>query len=310
MTYQMMVAIAGLLVLAVSCLGLGLGGTDRDWLAQQQLSVAVGAATDNRVVEEEENRKTCHTSSYRKNTLKLVKETPFAGLFGDLKNQTKFEGSGVAAVDGMFYVVFDSSMSIGLLDESFSFRGERNRLIGEWQKESQYEGIAHVPENDTFLLLHEALPSSTGTSGGGNTYTPYTTIGKIKPDLSGYDELDLCRVNFELTHENKGFESIAYVQDSHGQPLMLGLCEGNHCQGGSKGRDGGNGRIVVSKLTHTDDGSCVWEPIKIIKIPEAADFQDYSAMAVLEQRRKIAILSQENAAVFVRIFSFLLVVVV
>ena len=27
--------------------------------------------------------------------------------------------------------------------------------MGEWAPESQFEGIAYVPENDTFLLLHE-----------------------------------------------------------------------------------------------------------------------------------------------------------
>lgn len=36
-------------------------------------------------------------------------------------------------------------------------RDPENRLIGEWEPESQFEGIAYVPENDTFLLLHEVL---------------------------------------------------------------------------------------------------------------------------------------------------------
>lgn len=56
---------------------------------------------------------------------------------------------------GHFYVVFDSSMSLGFLDDRFSFRGTDNMLIGDFIKESQFEGLAYVPENDTFLLLHE-----------------------------------------------------------------------------------------------------------------------------------------------------------
>jgi hypothetical protein len=35
---------------------------------------------------------------------------------------------------------------------------------------------------------------------------------------------------------------------------VLGLCEGNHCRGGSEGRDRGNGRIVVLKEINDEDG--------------------------------------------------------
>lgn len=123
-----------------------------------------------------------------------------------------------------------------------------------------------------------------------------------------------CIVDFELTHENKGFESIQYVVNSQGeaqaagrgvqgrhaaaawllcapapagtaqgccmcgrvrgcsepaaQPVLrpssppagawlLGLCEGNHCMGGSEGRDPGQGRIVASQLERDAEGECV-----------------------------------------------------
>ena len=36
----------------------------------------------------------CDKRSRRKSTLKLIKETPFSGLFRDLKNSTVFEASG------------------------------------------------------------------------------------------------------------------------------------------------------------------------------------------------------------------------
>jgi len=79
--------------------------------------------------------KFCQTREYRKFALKRVKEAPFSGLFRDLKNQSTFEGSDIAELNGNYYVVFDSSMSLGMLDEKFQFREER--LIGEWGEESQ-----------------------------------------------------------------------------------------------------------------------------------------------------------------------------
>jgi hypothetical protein len=45
----------------------------------------------------------------------------------------------------------------------------------------------------------------------------------------------------------QGFESIQYLHTPSG-PVLLGMCEGNHCAGGAKGRDAGNGRIIVSQL--------------------------------------------------------------
>jgi len=156
----------------------------------------------------------------------------------------------------------------------------------------QFEGIAYVPENDTWLLLAESIPSSEGSG-----YKPEITVAKVREDLEGYDILEKCSINFELTHENKGFEGILYV---NGQ--LLGLCEGNHCVGGEKGRDRGNGRIVVSNLHRYKDGSCVWEPSSIINIPSSADFQDYSGMAIHPGSQKIAILSQEDAAIYVANF--------
>lgn len=37
---------------------------------------------------------------------------------------------------------------------------------------------------------------------------------------------------------------------------LMGLCEGNFCEGGSSGRAKGNGRIVLSTLADEPDGGC------------------------------------------------------
>ena len=109
-----------------------------------------------------------------------------------------------------------------------------------------------------------------------------------------------CDVDFELTHENKGFESIQYLTTSEGAGVLLGLCEGNYCEGGRRGREPGNGRVVVSALRSAADGGCVWAPQKTLEVPASASFQDYSALALNYGTGKVAILSQEDAAVWVR----------
>ena len=35
------------------------------------------------------------------------------------------------------------------------------------------------------------------------TYKPYIRTVRLKKDMSGYDTLAHCEVDFELTHENK-----------------------------------------------------------------------------------------------------------
>lgn len=49
----------------------------------------------------------CEETDWRKASLKLLKEIPFAGVFRDLRGETKFEASGLDYVNGSYYVIFD-----------------------------------------------------------------------------------------------------------------------------------------------------------------------------------------------------------
>lgn len=49
----------------------------------------------------------CERTDWRKQSLKLIKEIPFAGLFRDLQGEYKFEASGLVHVNDTYYVVFD-----------------------------------------------------------------------------------------------------------------------------------------------------------------------------------------------------------
>jgi uncharacterized protein YjiK len=238
----------------------------------------------------------CSTSEYRKNALKLVKEAPFVGLFGDLRNQSKFEASDLAydARSESFLVVFDSSMSLGRIDETFSFRGRGNELVGERGRESQFEGISpYDPEGGLWLLLAESVP---GTDSYKGNFYPEISMARVHGH--GYDVIEKCLIDFPLTHENKGFESILYLPE---KDILLGLCEGNYCVGGKKGKERGNGKIVASRLSREKE-HCVWKTVDVIDIPKAASFKDYSGMAIHRNMRKMAVLSQEDSAVYVADF--------
>ena len=67
---------------------------------------------------------------------------------------------------------------------------------------------------------------------------------------------------------------------------------------GSKGRgkDRGNGRLVVAKLVE-DEAGCKWETQKVVNIPPF--FKDYSDMDIHEESGRIVVTSQEDAAVWV-----------
>lgn len=78
--------------------------------------------------------------------------------------------------------------------------------------------------------------------------------------------------------------SLAHPSSRHIACVLLlsaGLCEGNHCSGGKRGRDAGNGRIVLMRKragdAHTD---CIWETIGLLALPPKAAFLDYSALAI------------------------------
>jgi hypothetical protein len=51
------------------------------------------------------------------------------------------------------------------------------------------------------------------------------------------------------------------------------------------------------------DGECVWEPTKTIEVPPSADFRDYAGMAYNYETQKLAILSQEESAIWVGDFN-------
>jgi len=106
-----------------------------------------------------------------------------------------------------------------------------------------------------------------------------------------------------MTHSNKGLESIHYLETRSGRRILLGLCEGNWCSGGHRGREKGNGKIVVAELVpESAHDACSWKPIKVIDLPAEIDMTDYAGFAFNGSR--VAIVSQEDSTLWVGSFNF------
>jgi hypothetical protein len=65
---------------------------------------------------------------------------------------------------------------------------------------------------------------------------------------------------------------------------------GNFCSSGDKGRQPGNGRLVVTKFNGKAAGAgCAWDYVKTINVPSEASFEDYSDIAVSRNQVRLPI---------------------
>jgi len=250
----------------------------------------------------------CDKKSYRKHTMKIIKEAPFVGLFNDLRNITRFEGSAITYAKGYYWAIFDSLRAIARINLGFNFRGEANLLIPEdkGEYESQFEGLQFSPSTDTFLACREtAVYDEHGL-------VPQIEEIKMADDLSQWTLIRRCPVRFQVEAENKGWESIFYFDGKKGERFLMGLCESNYCKT-STGKDApgterGNGRLVLSQFVDGDEETegCHWDVLKVIKLPKEAYFKDYAGIAfnTLGNGKRVAVVSQEDAAVWVGEFDW------
>lgn len=143
---------------------------------------------------------------------------------------------------------------------------------------------------DTLLAIHEGEKD-------GDAWFAKSIEVRINTDKS-ITFLSSCKVDFPLPEGNKkGWEGAEYVDKGPEGEFLLGLCEGNHCEGSKgRGKERGNGRIVVTKLVE-DAAGCRWETQKLVKLP--AFFKDYSDMDIHEVSGRVVVASQEDAAVWV-----------
>jgi hypothetical protein len=211
--------------------------------------------------------------------LELVKEAKIADIVEGV--DARLEASGVLAGDGVFYVIFDNLADIACIGAGLSPAAPANRVIRQ-DKGHRYgfEDIADDSSSGRFYVLIESLPR------GGGTY-----MAKVQEYNADFGYLGSAWLDFPLDQANKGLEGLACVHRD-GQTHLLGLCEGNRCEGGPRGRIPGGGRVHVFRR-----GRRHWDHVGKIRLPKTVLFEDYSGIAVSGDR--IAVTSQTSSELWV-----------
>jgi hypothetical protein len=211
--------------------------------------------------------------------LELVREAKIFDVLAD-RLDPRLEASGVLAMDGLFYVIFDNLPHIARIGPELSPAAAANAVIRQKKGHgSGFEDIAHDPWHGRFYVLIESLPRGHGTY-----------MAKVQEYDADFRYLGQAWLDFPLDRPNKGLEGLTCVR-REGQTYLLGLCEGNRCRGGDDGRVPGGGRIHVFR-----PGDGQWERVGKIQLPETVLFEDYSGIAVDGDR--IAVISQVSSALW------------
>ena len=122
-----------------------------------------------------------------------------------------------------------------------------------------------------------------------------TKCAKLKPRIDAYDDtfnfIESFWLDFKLETDNKGMEGLSHLHYKD-EDFILGLCEGNACKSGKKGRKPGKGRIQLFRRAKKE-----WEHAGTVKLPKSVQFEDYSSLDF--QDRYVTVISQETSAVWV-----------
>jgi len=215
-------------------------------------------------------------------TLELVRESKIAELLPG-EGIGRYEASGVQARGQYLYVIFDNLPHIARFHGSLEAGHRHNILVRQRGDSPGFEDITYHPGDRRFLIIIEAGSRPED---------------EFRPAIEEYDEdlryLDRETVDFPLESGNKGLEGV--VCDRRGaDDYVLGLCEGNKCRGGAKGRKPGGGRIQIFRKA---DGA--WMHMGTIKLPKSVQFEDYAAVDVADNR--IAVVSQASSALWTGTF--------
>jgi hypothetical protein len=202
-------------------------------------------------------------------TLTLIREKSFADLVG---SAARYEASGIVLENGSLRVVFDNSTRVADVDVALS-----SAALGTGDEAaSQYEGVtvATRPSKRTYVV----------TEGGAGDRSAILTIDE-RGKVIANEPTDVSLVG------DKGLEGIAWLDDVE---RMLVLCEANSCGTG----DVSPGHGIVRSLRHQASS---WVTEATLPLPKNAAFTDYSDLAVFadgDGRWRVAVLSQESAALW------------
>ncbi|KAL3791629.1 hypothetical protein ACHAW5_000625 [Stephanodiscus triporus] len=242
--------------------------------------------------------------NYSRHYLKRAYDLPFAALFRDTRGQSKFEASDVTIVNDTVYSVCDSSWAISKFGRHLDPFSTENVQIGDPNREEDESGYEAILEFDgLFYVVRESVyhADHAENTKGKRSGDFHAVIEELRLTDDDYAFVRECQCEFAFLGNSKGFEGAVGFPDVHGDLHILGLCEGNHCsEEEEKKKDVGNGRVVIMKKRHDDDDGadgCLWETVRVVRIPESAAFLDYSAIDITSSGR-VAITSQEDSSVW------------
>jgi hypothetical protein len=212
-------------------------------------------------------------------SLVLLREAKIRDLLGS-EVDSRFEASGVLAHAGAFYVIFDNLPDIGRIEPALTPGVGKCALIRQPPGPLGYEDIAYDAHSRRFFVLIESVR---------------TPSGEYMAKVQEFDEDFQLRasrwLDFAFDRPNKGLEGLTCLRRA-GRSYLLGMCEGNDCQGGKAGERPGGGRIQV----FAEDGDR-WSRVATIRLPGTLWFADYSSLSVHD--RRMAVVSQESSAMWV-----------
>jgi hypothetical protein len=155
-----------------------------------------------------------------------------------------------------------------------------NVLLRQRGESAGFEDLTYHERAHRFLIIIESLICEDGV------YRP-----KIEEYTGDFCYLENNWVDFALERANRGIEGLVYVH-REGRDYVLGLCEGNRCQGGKKGRKPGGGRIQIF-----EQGAERWEHRGTIKLPKTVRFKDYASLDL--DGHRLAVVSQTSSALWI-----------
>lgn len=224
-----------------------------------------------------EKQRKSRTVEYR---LDLLAEAKIKDLLKDIKGK-RYEASGIQYKDDHLYIVLDNMPHPVRISKDLDTRSAINTLIKvNGGKGTGYEDITYDPLKKRWYCLIEA---------------DETKVGELKPRVDAYSEtfdfIESFWLDFRLQTDNKGMEGLSHLHYK-GEDFILGLCEGNACKSGKKGRKPGKGQIQLFRCAKDE-----WEHAGTIKLPKSVQFEDYSSLDF--QDRYVTVVSQETSAVWV-----------
>mmetsp|Transcript_2700 Transcript_2700/g.6273 ORF Transcript_2700/g.6273 Transcript_2700/m.6273 type:complete len:345 (-) Transcript_2700:139-1173(-) len=220
--------------------------------------------------------------------LTLVHEEKLYRLIPGVASGDRVEASGVAAVNGTYYIVADNDAANVYYVRNFVDKNAAENGVAAITghdvaaRFDGYEGIAYDAVARHFFLLVESSA---------------TLRASVVRTDARFNVLSVAEVDFALGSANKGFESVQAVRIDGALHLVL-LCEGNACAAGDEGRARGHGRMVLVEHAVDARGGDAWRVVRTVDLPAAAFFEDYSALLLHAASGTLLVASQVDSAVF------------